>query len=180
MTSRPRPLGDATTPAREESTGGPSPRASRPGRRDVLTGFGGLVVAGMTIPWVTGCGDGAASPPSAGGGQQTAGTFPTVDDATLTAIGAAIQAGEIPVGGAKFFTDAGVVVTQPHQGSYVALSTMCTHEGQLIDRVIDGQLACPAHGSRFDPASGAATRSPAQTALPTKPVTVTGGKATLA
>ena len=114
------------------------------------------------------------------GGQQTAGTFPTVDDATLTAIGAAIQAGEIPVGGATFFSDAGVVVTQPQQGSYVALSTMCTHEGQLIDRVIDGQLACPAHGSRFDPASGAATRSPAQTALPTKPVTVTGGKATLA
>lgn len=173
MTSRPRPTTEPDTC--------PTSSSARPGRRDVLTGLGGIVVAGMTIPWVAGCGGGSDAPPPTGSkAQPTAGAFPTVDEATLAAIGAAITGGDIPVGGGKFFKDAGIVVTQPQRGSYVALSTACTHEGQTLDRMTDGQLVCPAHGSRFDPSSGAATRGPAQTALPTKPVTVSGGKATLA
>ncbi|MDO5712345.1 MAG: Rieske (2Fe-2S) protein [Micrococcales bacterium] len=163
----------------------PSARRSfgsrQPGRRDVLTGLGGIVVAGMTIPWVAGCGAGSDTPPPAGSGAQpTSGSFPSADAATISAIGSAISKGEIPVGGAKFFKDAGIVVTQPTQGSYVALSTTCTHEGQTIDRVTNGQLVCPAHGSQFDPATGAATKGPAQAALPTKHVTVAGDTATLA
>ncbi len=173
MTSRPRQT--ANTPDEQTTIG----------RRDVLSGLGGIVVAGMTIPWLAACGSDASSSGSGdqaggSGGQTASGSFPTVDEATTTAIGSAIAAGEIPVGGAKFFADAGIVITQPTQGSYVALSTTCTHQGHPIDRIGGGRLICSAHGSQFDPATGAAVVGPAQTDLPKKSVTVSGASVTLA
>nr|WP_246308955.1 Rieske (2Fe-2S) protein [Kineosphaera limosa] len=97
----------------------------------------------------------------------------------MSAIAAAVQKGEPAVGEAKFFPDAHIVLTQPTEGSFVALSSTCTHEGVTINRFSDGQLVCPAHGSRFDPATGEATRGPAQAALPKRTVSKTGNTVTL-
>ena len=143
-----------------------------PDRRQFLTAIGSLAVAGATIPVLAGCGSG-------GGEQEAAGSFPEFDAATLGAIAAALDAGEPAVGGAKFFPDAGIVVTQPSSGDYVALSTTCTHDAGVVNRMSSGSLVCPLHGSRFDPATGAATAGPAQAHLPTKTVSDAGDTVTL-
>jgi Rieske Fe-S protein len=58
----------------------------------------------------------------------------------------------------------------------VAYSAVCTHQGCTV-AYQDGQLACPCHGSIFDPANGAAVVSgPAQRPLPEVPVEVRAGE----
>lgn len=139
-----------------------------PRRRQFLVGT--LAAAGLSIPMLAGCG---------GAGEQSSGSFPPVDTALLAAMAAAIKAGRPPVGGAEFFPDAHVILTQPTQGSYVALSSTCTHEGITIDRMRNGGLVCPAHGSRFDPATGQPTSGPAMAGLPKRTVSRTGATVTL-
>ena len=143
---------------------------ARPDRRQFLAAIGTIAVAGVTIPVLAGCGSGSEAPTA---------SFPEVDDATKQAIGAAINAGEVPVGGAKFFTDAGLIVTQPTEGQYVALTDICPHEQGKVTRLTNGQLVCPLHGSQFDPATGAVTAGPSLAGLSTKSVSVSGSSATL-
>ena len=60
-------------------------------------------------------------------------------------------------------------------GDFVAYSAICTHQGCTVDYK-DGNLACPCHGSVFDPANGAAVvAGPAPRPLPEIPVKVEGG-----
>ena len=61
-------------------------------------------------------------------------------------------------------------------GDFVAYSAICTHQGCTV-AYNNGQLACPCHGSVFDPAHGAAVvNGPAQRPLPQIPVAVRGGE----
>jgi Rieske Fe-S protein len=61
-------------------------------------------------------------------------------------------------------------------GDFVAYSAVCTHQGCTV-AYRNGQLACPCHGSIFDPANGAAVVSgPARSPLPEVPVEVSGGE----
>ena len=61
-------------------------------------------------------------------------------------------------------------------GDFVAYSAICTHQ-QCEVAYNNGQLACPCHGSVFDPASGAeVVNGPAQLPLPEIPVEVRGGE----
>ncbi len=80
---------------------------------------------------------------------------------------------ELPLG----LSIAGDAVVQRHaDGRVQAWSARCTHLGCRLDRVIDGVVVCPCHGSRFDD-QGRVLNGPA--ARPLQPLQVraeaTGG-----
>ncbi|HMD91864.1 MAG TPA: Rieske (2Fe-2S) protein [Trebonia sp.] len=83
---------------------------------------------------------------------------------------------DIPVGGGVVFTDQKVVVTQPAKGVFKAFSAVCTHVGCICNKVANGTIDCPCHGSEFKIADGAVVAGPAPTPLPSRTITVTDGK----
>ena len=85
---------------------------------------------------------------------------------------------EVAPGSAAKFEDSGspAVLVHLNSGDFVAYSAVCTHQGCTV-AYRGGQLACPCHGSIFDPANGAAVVSgPARRPLPEVPVEVRGGE----
>nr|WP_236655816.1 Rieske (2Fe-2S) protein [Streptacidiphilus jiangxiensis] len=83
---------------------------------------------------------------------------------------------DVPVGGGKVYRTEQVVVTQPSAGTFKAFSAVCTHAGCVVDGVSNGVISCPCHGSQFKTTDGSVAQGPAQTALPSIPVTVQNGK----
>ncbi|MET8564233.1 Rieske (2Fe-2S) protein [Streptomyces flaveolus] len=81
---------------------------------------------------------------------------------------------DIPEGGGKVFKEEKVVVTQPKKGDFKAFSAICTHQGCVVDRVADGTIDCPCHGSRFRVTDGSVAHGPAVRPLPQRPITVDG------
>ena len=78
------------------------------------------------------------------------------------------------------FTDADtgqqVVLVHLDSGEFVAYSAVCTHQACTV-AYKDGQLACPCHGSVFDPASDATVlNGPANRPLPKVAIRVEGGE----
>jgi Rieske Fe-S protein len=57
-----------------------------------------------------------------------------------------------------------VIVHRDASGALRAFSARCTHLGCRLDRIIDGAIVCPCHGSRFA-ADGRATHGPARQPL---------------
>lgn len=120
---------------------------------------------------VTELGACSTSASSAGGGGQAQSVTGGKDLAKTT---------DIPVGGGKIFTAAGVIVTQPAAGQFKAFSDICTHAGGIIDRVAGGIMQCPLHGSEFSVKDGSVVQGPATQPLPEKTVTVAGGSISVA
>ena len=87
--------------------------------------------------------------------------------------------GEVVPGTAAEFTDPTgqpAVLVHLENGDFVAYSAVCTH-AQCTVAYNNGQLACPCHGSIFDPTNGAAVVSgPANRPLPEVPVEVRDGQ----
>jgi len=81
---------------------------------------------------------------------------------------------DVPVGGGKVFTDAKVVVTQPTAGQFKGFSAVCTHQGNIVGSVQDGQIVCPFHNSHFKITDGSVASGPAPTPLPAVNVAVEG------
>ncbi len=84
---------------------------------------------------------------------------------------------DVAPGSAVTFKDAGspAVLVHLDNGDFVAYSAVCTHQGCKVEYK-NGQLACPCHGSVFDPADGAAViAGPAPKPLTEIPVKVQGG-----
>jgi nitrite reductase/ring-hydroxylating ferredoxin subunit len=96
-------------------------------------------------------------------------------DVTGTDVGPASQ---VAVGSAAILTtaeDTAFVVAQPEEGTFVAHSAVCTHQGCLCSR-IDGQDAvCPCHGSKFNVVTGDVEQGPATRPLASANVTVSNG-----
>ena len=95
---------------------------------------------------------------------------------TGTVLGAA---SDIPVGGGAIYTAAKVVVTQPASGQYKAFSAVCTHVGCLVNKVANGTIDCPCHGSEFRATTGAVVTGPAPSPLPAKQITIVDGQVVL-
>ena len=122
----------------------------------------------------SGAGSGGGSGGDAGGSNKSGGS-----KETQASGGQAIaKASAVAPGSAVEFEDSGqpAVLVHLDSGNFVAYSAVCTHQGCTV-AYQGAQLACPCHGSIFDPANGAAVVSgPARRPLPEVPVEVSGGE----
>ncbi|RSS52761.1 Rieske (2Fe-2S) protein [Streptomyces sp. WAC01280] len=100
--------------------------------------------------------------------------------ATTTGAPALAKTSEIPVGGGTVFKEQKVVVTQPAAGEFKAFSAICTHQGCLVNKVADGTIDCPCHGSKYRIADGSVVAGPAPRPLPAEQINVSEGSITLA
>jgi Rieske Fe-S protein len=81
---------------------------------------------------------------------------------------------DIPVGGGVVFADKGIVVTHPKEGTVKAFSATCTHAGCAVTEVSGGTINCNCHGSKFKVTDGSVTAGPANKALSSVGVKLTG------
>ena len=88
-------------------------------------------------------------------------------------------ASEVPVGGGRIYPALELVVTQPVAGTWAGFTAACTHDGCIVDRVVEGLITCPCHGSRFR-LDGTVERGPATSRLAGRPVRVMGASIVLA
>jgi len=141
------------------------------GRRQVIAAAAGLAAGGA----VAGCAGPPPppAPPSTAPDSQVA--HPTASGSAGTKLG---PASDVPVGGGTVFESLEVVVTQPTAGRFVGLTAVCTHTGCIVDKVVDGLIECPCHGSRYR-LDGTVAHGPAPRALPARPVTVVDGSIVL-
>lgn len=126
-----------------------------------------------TAATATACG----SDDGGGGDGGTESSAPTPTESAGTPLA---STSEIPVGGGTVFKDRKVVVTQPTKGEFKAFSAVCTHQGCLVDKVANGTIDCPCHGSKYAIADGAVKAGPAPRPLPAEEITVSGETITLA
>jgi thiosulfate dehydrogenase [quinone] large subunit len=57
-----------------------------------------------------------------------------------------------------------ILIVRESARRFVALSTLCTHEGCPLNPPVAGLITCPCHGSQFE-LDGRVHRGPAQLAL---------------
>ncbi len=122
---------------------------------------------------------GTASPGSGSGTPGSTGAMGNGSQATMTTGTVLATTKEIPLGGGKIFADQKVVVTQPKKGKYLAFSAVCTHVGCILNKIADGSIDCPCHGSEFRITDGSVITGPADGPLPKKKIKVVDGKVVL-
>ena len=119
-------------------------------------------------------GGGAGSGGGGNGGSSGGGS-----NETQTQGGQAIaRTSEVAPGSAVEFSDSGqpAVLVHLQSGDFVAYSAVCTHQRCTV-AYRNNQLACPCHGSVFNPTSGAeVVNGPAQLPLPEIPIEVRDGE----
>jgi Rieske Fe-S protein len=142
-------------------------------RRSALRGCGVFAVGGVAGAVVTAAGRDDSS------GNATANAYGDQD--TSAGSGAALAAvDDIPDGGGLVLDDAKVVLTKADDGTVLAFSSICTHQGCPVDGVTDGRISCPCHGSEFDAATGEVVDGAASRALPPVAVAVRDGEVFIA
>ena len=143
-------------------------------RRTLLV-TGGVVA---TAAVVTACssGDEATSAPSSSAPSPEAAGG---DSAVTSAADPIASTADIPVGGGVIVEEPAVVITQPSEGEFKAFTAICPHQGCLVSEVVDNEIICACHGSRFSGTDGAVLEGPAQQGLTPAGVTVDGGSVVL-
>jgi Rieske Fe-S protein len=86
---------------------------------------------------------------------------------------------DIPVGGGKIYPNDNVVVTQPVAGTFKGFSSTCTHMGCTVDKVANGLIQCPCHGSKYSVSDGTVKAGPAPRALPAEKIEIKGTQVVL-
>ena len=176
-----------SAPPTAQRSGADVPEALRD-RRSVLRCAAMVALAGASAPILAA--RGGSDDASGGGGASSApattgtSSAPTSSGPSSSAPSSSAPAGggtvlgptsDVPVGGGMVFKDAKVVVTQPTAGQYKGFSAICTHQGNPIGSVADGQIICPFHQSHFSITDGSPVSGPAQSPLPPVNVAVEGG-----
>lgn len=105
--------------------------------------------------------------------------MPTTAGNGQTAAISVASTADIPVGGGLVISRVNLVVTQPAAGEFKAFSSVCPHVGCLLDKVANGTVNCPCHGSTFRISDGAVVTGPAKRPLTPVAITVGNGAITL-
>ena len=136
-------------------------------RQKILLGAGlGLVTAVLAACSTYG------KKPEAAGESSTTPAAPSASGGTAAPAAKAIaKTSDVPVGSGVIVGE--VVVTQPSAGVFKGLSAKCTHKGCTVNKVADGTIDCPCHGSKFN-LDGTVANGPAQEPLAVENITVQG------
>jgi Rieske Fe-S protein len=135
-------------------------------RQKVLLGAG----LGLVTAVVAACSTYGKKPEAAGESSATT-AAPSASGGPAPAAKAIAKTSDVPVGSGVIVGE--VVVTQPSAGVFKGFSAKCTHKGCTVDKVADGTIDCPCHGSKFN-LDGTVAKGPAQEPLATENVTVQG------
>lgn len=136
-------------------------------RRHALFGTG-ITLAASTV---AGCATyGKPAPPSPSSTPSPSGR---VDGAAPP--DAIASTADVPVGSGVIVGD--VVLTQPAAGEFNCFSSVCPHAGCTVSEVVGALIRCPCHGSSFN-LDGTVATGPADRALDTKPIAVSGDSIT--
>ncbi len=137
-----------------------------------------LGLGSVGAPMATGCG--------ADVGSSETQASPTADAPEVGKGQAIAKESEVGPGSAFPFTDTETgqqgVLVHLENGEFAAYSAVCTHQACTVAyRPEEKKLACPCHGSVFDPARGAAVENgPANSPLPEVEIEVRAGEVFLA
>lgn len=142
-------------------------------RRTILQA-GGLVVVGGAV---AACGSGGAAEASSGAPASSAPASSAA--ASSAAAGSVANVSDIPVGGGVILAEPAVVITQPQAGEVKAFTAICTHQGCLVSEVVDNEIICPCHQSKFSAVDGSVIAGPATAPLSAAGVAVEGGSVVL-
>ena len=142
-------------------------------RRAVVAGSGILAVSAALAACSSARDQGAAPASQVPAPAPPASHPPPTTSASAAPTGERLAStSDIPVGGGKVFAGDKVVVTQPTPGTFKAFSAICTHRGCTVNKVADGTIDCPCHGSKYAIADGSVVNGPAQRSLAGREVTV--------
>jgi Rieske Fe-S protein len=136
-------------------------------RQKVLLGAG----LGLVTAVVAACSTYGKKPEAASESSTTTAAPATSGSPATPAANVIAKTADVPVG-AGVIVDK-VVVTQPTAGVFKGFSATCTHAGCTVNKVADGTIDCPCHGSKFN-LDGSVAKGPAQKPLEVQAVTVQG------
>jgi Rieske Fe-S protein len=136
-------------------------------RQKVLLGAG----LGLVTAVVAACTTYGKKPEAAAESTASTTAAPPATGGATPAAKAIAKTSDVPVGSGVIVGE--VVVTQPSAGVFKGFSAKCTHKGCTVDKVADGTIDCPCHGSKFN-LDGTVANGPAQEPLATQAVTVQG------
>lgn len=135
-------------------------------RRTVLAGTG-VVAVGVAV---AACAPGSSDEAN-----------PEIKGTNIGATGTVLAAvSDVPVGGGVVVSDPPIVVTQPKAGQINGFTAICPHAGCLVASVVDDEIICPCHGSRFSAVDGSVIQGPATQGLEPASVSVKGTNVVLA
>ncbi|WP_433663493.1 ubiquinol-cytochrome c reductase iron-sulfur subunit [Nocardia sp. CA-128927] len=138
-------------------------------RRSMVAASAGAVVAAAALSACTTYGKENATPaPNPATNPAPNGTPAGPDQPAGNALA---KTADVPVGGGVIVGD--TVVTQPSAGTFVGLSSTCTHAGCTVASVSNGTINCPCHGSKYR-LDGSVANGPASKPLAAKTVRVVG------
>ncbi len=155
-------------------------------RRTVLQASGVIAAGGLVAACSSGGSESAATSagPESSAAEASSAPAPASSaapegSAPAAPADAVAAASDIPVGGGLILDEPAVVVTQPTEGDIKAFTAICPHQGCLVSEVVDNEIICPCHGSKFSASDGAVISGPAQSPLQPAGVAVEGGSVVL-
>lgn len=135
-------------------------------RQKILLGAGlGVVTAVVAACSTYGKNEEAAS------GSATTTAAPTAGGTATPAAKVIAKTADVAVGSGVIVDE--IVVTQPSAGVFKGFSAKCTHKGCTVNKIADGTIDCPCHGSKFN-LDGTVANGPAAKPLTPENVSVQG------